>query len=111
MEAWELTVTMTTLGFGDIYAKPDCFWGYFFLTAQVILGYVLLGVLITRLAVLFNSDGPTYRPTESPDHPKFWSQFWQQFGIIPAFIDAVREKRRQDQAQSDELTPSASDEV
>ncbi len=25
-----------------------------------------LGVLITRLAVLFNTDGPTYRPPESP---------------------------------------------
>jgi hypothetical protein len=88
-------VTMTTLGFGDIYAKPDCFLGYFFLTTQVILGYVLLGVLITRLAVLFNSDGPTYRPPESPNHPKFWPQFWKGICNIPCcFIDLWKSRKR-----------------
>jgi len=52
-------VTMTTLGFGDMYANVAIFsdnpyanlrsgWGHFLLMIQVILGYVLLGALILR---------------------------------------------------------------
>jgi len=51
-------VTMTTLGFGDIAANPDSWPGQVVLMVQVILGYVLLGALVTRLAILFTSDGP-----------------------------------------------------
>lgn len=51
-------VTMTTLGFGDMYANAQSVWGHILLIIQVILGYVLLGALVTRLAVLFTSDGP-----------------------------------------------------
>ena len=56
-------VTMTTLGFGDMYANAENGWlawivGHLLLILQVILGYVLLGALVTRLAVLFTSDGP-----------------------------------------------------
>ena len=51
-------VTMTTLGFGDMHANCRSFLGHLLLTIQVILGYVLLGALVTRLAVLFTSDGP-----------------------------------------------------
>lgn len=51
-------VTMTTLGFGDIAANPDSWQGQVILMVQVIFGYVLLGALVTRLAVLFTSDGP-----------------------------------------------------
>ena len=46
-------VTMTTLGFGDMYAAPGSIAGHLLLTAHVILGYVLLGALVTRLAILF----------------------------------------------------------
>jgi len=55
-------VTMTTLGFGDMYANPHgllrglC--GNLLLAVQVILGYVLLGALVTRVAVLFTAGGP-----------------------------------------------------
>ena len=49
---------MTTLGFGDIAASPDNGCGQVLLMVQVVLGYVLLGALITRLAVLFTGDGP-----------------------------------------------------
>jgi hypothetical protein len=52
-------VTMTTLGYGDLYASPESGLGQFLLSFQVILGYVLLGALITRLAVLFTSGGPS----------------------------------------------------
>ena len=51
-------VTMTTLGFGDMYAHPQSIAGHFLLMFQVLLGYVLLGALITRFAVLFTAGGP-----------------------------------------------------
>lgn len=51
-------VTMTTLGFGDIAANPDSWAGQTLLMVQVILGYVLLGALVTRFAVLFTAGGP-----------------------------------------------------
>ncbi len=51
-------VTMTTLGFGDVAANPDSWGGQTLLMLQVILGYVLLGALVTRFAVLFTAGGP-----------------------------------------------------
>ena len=55
---------MTTLGFGDIAANPDSWQGQLLLMAQVILGYVLLGTLVTRFAVLFTAGGPAGEFTE-----------------------------------------------
>jgi len=49
---------MTTLGFGDMYANAQSIWGHILLSLQVILGYVLLGALVTRFAVLFTAGGP-----------------------------------------------------
>jgi len=58
-------VTMTTLGFGDMYANAHSFLrgllGHALLALQVILGYVLLGALVTRFAVLFTAGGPAGR--------------------------------------------------
>jgi len=58
-------VTMTTLGFGDMYANAHSFlrglFGHTLLALQVILGYVLLGALVTRFAVLFTAGGPAGR--------------------------------------------------
>jgi hypothetical protein len=51
-------VTMTTLGFGDIAANPDSQFGQVLLMLQVLLGYVLLGSLVTRFAVLFTAGAP-----------------------------------------------------
>jgi len=48
-------VTMTTLGFGDMYAEKGSIAGHILLIAQVLLGYVLLGALVTRFGVLFKS--------------------------------------------------------
>ena len=60
-------VTMTTLGFGDIAANPKSTLGLLLLMSQVILGYFLLGALITRFAVLFTAGGPAGMFT--PIHP------------------------------------------
>jgi hypothetical protein len=46
------------LGFGDVAANPDSWGGQTLLMLQVILGYVLLGALVTRFAVLFTAGGP-----------------------------------------------------
>ena len=51
-------VTMTTLGFVDIAANPDSWQGQILLTVQVLFGYVLLGAIISRFAILFTSEGP-----------------------------------------------------
>jgi uncharacterized protein YjbI with pentapeptide repeats len=51
-------VTMTTLGFGDMYANPHSALGHILLIFQVLLGYVFLGALVTRFAVLFTAGGP-----------------------------------------------------
>jgi hypothetical protein len=75
-------VTMTTLGFGDIYAVADKPWGHILLTAQVLLGYVLLGVLITRLSVLFNTEGPTYISDTSLAHRAEQKNFMLNLGLI-----------------------------
>ena len=59
-------VTQTTLGFGDIHANPDSWVGQALLMLQVILGYVLLGALVTRFAVLFTAGGPAGRFSPRP---------------------------------------------
>jgi len=58
-------VTMTTLGFGDMHANCQSLCGHVLLTLQVLLGYVLLGALVTRFAVLFTAGGPAGRFAES----------------------------------------------
>ncbi len=52
-------VTMTTLGFGDVSANPDSILGQMLLSVQVVIGYVLVGALVTRFAVLFTGGGPS----------------------------------------------------
>lgn len=56
-------VTMTTLGFGDMYANTNGLLrgilGHIALSLQVILGYTMLGALVTRFAVLFTAGGPS----------------------------------------------------
>ena len=62
-------VTMTTLGFGDMHAvETSEIWallGYLFLSIQVIIGYVLMGALVTRLGVLFSGSGLAQKPNRT----------------------------------------------
>jgi hypothetical protein len=53
-------VTMTT-GFSNMYANAQSIWGHILIGLQVLLGYVLLGALVTRFAVLFTAGGPAGR--------------------------------------------------
>ncbi len=52
-------VTMTTLGFGDMHAQEG-WWniGYGIVMIHVLLGYILLGALVTRFSILFTSASP-----------------------------------------------------
>lgn len=52
-------VTMTTLGFGDLHAASSSVLGHVLLIIQVLIGYLLLGALITRLAIMFTAGGPS----------------------------------------------------
>ena len=54
-------VTMTTLGFGDIHADRGSKVGQFLLASEVLIGYWLLAALVTRLAILFQAEGPSAR--------------------------------------------------
>jgi len=59
LHAFYFSVTnMTTLGFTGISASPDSWQGQLLLMTQVILGYIFLAALITRLLVLFTSGHP-----------------------------------------------------
>ncbi len=49
-------VTMTTLGYGDIDAVEDKIMGHVCIVTQVLLGYILLGLLVTRFAILLTTD-------------------------------------------------------
>ncbi|NRF74078.1 pentapeptide repeat-containing protein [Citrobacter braakii] len=60
-------VTMTTLGFGDMYAA-DSSIARCIVVIQVLYGYVLLGALITVLSTLFTSDGPAQGLIKHPKH-------------------------------------------
>ena len=48
-------VTMTTLGFGDIYVSPTCFLTHFLVILQVLIGYILLAAIMTRFAIFFTT--------------------------------------------------------
>jgi hypothetical protein len=50
-------ITMVT-GFEDINPNDKSIAGHILLAVQVVLGYVLLGALVARLAVLFTGEGP-----------------------------------------------------
>ncbi len=50
-------VTMTTLGFGDMSAAPTSVIGQTLLMIQVLLGYIILGAIVTRLSIAFQATG------------------------------------------------------
>jgi uncharacterized protein YjbI with pentapeptide repeats len=73
-------VTMTTLGFGDMHANPASIWGHVLLMFQVLLGYFILGALITRLSILFTAGGPSARFAKTPNTPPSSATGGQEHG-------------------------------
>ncbi|RKE02066.1 pentapeptide repeat-containing protein [Marinifilum flexuosum] len=61
-------VTMITLGFGSMNAAPASLLGHITVALQIIAGYMILAALVSRIAIMFDSEGPDvehkplYRP-------------------------------------------------
>jgi len=67
---------VTPFGVGDIAANPDSPLGQTLLMIQVILGYVLLGALVTRFAVLFTAGGPAGKFADEQSISDRLRQLW-----------------------------------
>jgi hypothetical protein len=59
-----------------MYANAQSIWGHILLTIQVILGYVLLGALVTRFAVLFTAGGPAGKFTDEKTIRQRLKEWW-----------------------------------
>jgi uncharacterized protein YjbI with pentapeptide repeats len=61
LRAIHFSVVIMTVGFTNMYANPHSFWAHILVGFQMILGFVLLGALVTRFAILFTAGGPAGR--------------------------------------------------
>ena len=61
-------VTMITLGFGSMNAAPTSLFGHITVAIQIIAGYAILAALVSRIAIMFDSDGPdvSHKPLYEP---------------------------------------------
>ncbi len=67
-----------TLGFSDMYANAQRVWGHILITVQALLGYVLLGALVTRFAVLFTAGGPAGKFTDEKTLWQRLKELWNK---------------------------------
>jgi len=58
IRAIHFSVVIMTVGFTNMHANAHSFWAHILVGLQMILGFVLLGALVTRFAVLFTAGGP-----------------------------------------------------
>jgi uncharacterized protein YjbI with pentapeptide repeats len=61
VRAIHFSVVIMTVGFTNMHANAHSFWAHILVSLQMILGFVLLGALVTRFAVLFTAGGPAGR--------------------------------------------------
>jgi hypothetical protein len=61
IRAIHFSVVIMTVGFTNMHANAHSFWAHILVSLQMILGFVLLGALVTRFAVLFTAGGPAGR--------------------------------------------------
>jgi len=61
IRAIHFSVVVMTVGFTNMHANAHSVWAHIFVSLQMILGFVLLGALVTRFAVLFTAGGPAGR--------------------------------------------------
>jgi uncharacterized protein YjbI with pentapeptide repeats len=59
IRAIHFSVVIMTVGFTNMHANAHSMWAHILVSLQMILGFVLLGALVTRFAVLFTAGGPT----------------------------------------------------
>lgn len=58
IRAIHFSVVIMTVGFTNMHANAHSMWAHILVSLQMILGFVLLGALVTRFAVLFTAGGP-----------------------------------------------------
>lgn len=58
IRAIHFSVVIMTVGFTNMHANAHSFWAHILVSLQMILGFVLLGALVTRFAILFTAGGP-----------------------------------------------------
>jgi hypothetical protein len=58
VRAVHFSVVIMTVGFTNMHANAHSFWAHILVGLQMILGFVLLGALVTRFAILFTAGGP-----------------------------------------------------
>lgn len=58
IRALHFSVVVMTVGFTNMHANAHSAWAHILVSMQMILGFVLLGALVTRFAVLFTAGGP-----------------------------------------------------
>ena len=58
IRAIHFSIVIMTVGFTNMHANAHSFWAHILVSLQMILGFVLLGALVTRFAVLFTAGGP-----------------------------------------------------
>jgi uncharacterized protein YjbI with pentapeptide repeats len=61
LRAIHFSVVIMTVGFTNMHANAHSLWAHILVGLQMILGFVLLGALVTRFAVLFTAGGPAGR--------------------------------------------------
>ena len=58
IRAIHFSIVIMTVGFTNMHANAHSMWAHLLVSLQMILGFVLLGALVTRFAVLFTAGGP-----------------------------------------------------
>jgi hypothetical protein len=80
------------VGFGDIVANPQSTLGQILVMIQVLLGYILLGALVTRFAVLFTAGGPSAKFAEKSFFDRTVERIRNLLKKIRGKISSVRKK-------------------
>jgi len=77
--AIHFSVVIMTVGFTNMHANAHSLWAHIFVSLQMILGFVLLGALVTRFAVLFTAGGPAGK---FADEKTIWQRLKERWNKI-----------------------------
>jgi uncharacterized protein YjbI with pentapeptide repeats len=76
VRAVHFSVVIMTVGFTNMHANAHSFWAHILVGSQMILGFVLLGALVTRFAVLFTAGGPAGKFADKQSISDRLSRLW-----------------------------------